>query len=212
MDEDWRVLVTFRDESHVIRILEALHHRHLRDEVRARLGEGIVVTSSARHIFLYTDTIDTAKEASQIVRDVLAEHDLPADLSLERWHPLEQMWDGSTGGMRHDTAVERKAKHEYDQRRQRQRSVETGVPEWTVRAELSSHHDAVQLTERLTADGESVIRRWKYLLVGATCEDDANALATKICGYAPDASVRTERTARNLAWVSMSGLQQPGPQ
>jgi hypothetical protein len=189
--------------------MEALRHRHLSDEVRDRLGEQTVVSSSGRHMFLYTDTINTAKEASQVVRDVLAEHDLPADLSIERWHPLEQVWDGSPGGMRHDTAGERNAKHEYDQHQQRRRSAESGLAEWMVRAELSSHRDAVDLAKRLTADGDSVVRRWKYLLVGATCQDDADALARKISACAPaDTSVQTERAgndgSRSLAFASMA--------
>lgn len=211
MDEDWRVLVTFRNGSHGARVLEALRHRRLSDEVRARLGERIAVSSSGRHMFLYADTINTAKEARQVVSDVLAEHGLSADLSIARWHPLEQVWDDSPGGMQHDTAAEWTAKHEYDQHQERQRSVESGLPEWTVRAELPSHHDAVELAKRLTAEGDSVVRRWKYLLVGAACEDDANVLARKICEYAPaDTSVETEKTPRNLVWVALSGAPPPG--
>lgn len=53
MDEDWRVTATFTSEPHVARMLEALRHRRLADEVRHRLGGQIVVSSSGRHMFLY---------------------------------------------------------------------------------------------------------------------------------------------------------------
>lgn len=187
MDDDWRVVVTFPNEGHVTRMLEALHHRHrqLSDEVRSRLSDGIVVSSSGRYMFLYADTIDKAEEAGQVARDVLAEHDLHADLRVEHWHPMEEVWDSSPEGMRHDAAKERKAKHEIQQYEQRLRSLETGRPAWLVRVNLPSHHDAVELAKRLTDEGDSVVRRWKFLLVGALSENDANALVDKIRGYVP---------------------------
>ncbi len=53
-------------------------------------------------------------------------------------------------------------------------------PEFEVRAELNSRHDAVTLTERLRDEGLLPVRRWRYLLVGATDEDSATELAAHI--------------------------------
>lgn len=199
MDDDWRVLLTFHNEGHAARMLEVLHHRRLSAEVRSRLGEGVVVSSSGRYMFLYADAIDTAKEAGQVARDVLAEHDLHADLRVEHWHPMEEVWDSSPEGMRHDAAKERKAKHENQQYEQRLRSLDTGVPAWLVRVNLPSHHDAVELAKRLMDEGDSVVRRWKFLLVGAPSEDDANALAHKIRGYVPpETPVHIEEGFRDM--------------
>jgi hypothetical protein len=46
-----------------------------------------------------------------------------------------------------------------------------------VRVQLPSRHAAVELAERLQAEGRSVIRRWTLLVLGANDEDDAIALA-----------------------------------
>lgn len=50
---------------------------------------------------------------------------------------------------------------------------------------LPSRHDAVHFSEQLNTEGLPAVRRWKYLLVGATDEDSAKALAERIRGEAP---------------------------
>jgi hypothetical protein len=57
-----------------------------------------------------------------------------------------------------------------------------------VRVELPSHHDAAALAERLEAEGRAVIRRWKFLVLGANDEDEANDLARVIKQEAPAAA------------------------
>ena len=70
-----------------------------------------------------------------------------------------------------------------------------GYPEFEVRVDLSSRHNAVRLSEQLQREGLPTVRRWKYLLVGATDEDSAKALATRIRGEAPtDSRVKVEGT------------------
>lgn len=214
MDDDWRVTATFPDEPHVARMVEARHHRLLSDEVRSRLGGRIKVSSSSRSMYLYAGSADAAEEAGKVVRDVLAQHNLAADLKLEHWHPLEQVWDDSPAGMRHDTAHERQLVHDYEQRQERQRSRDSRVPEWAVRVELPSHHDAVSLAKRLTADGDSVVRRWTLVLVGADCEDDANVLAQKVGEYAPPGTtIQTEGGAGGLRspWIGRVSFPPPPP-
>ena len=72
-----------------------------------------------------------------------------------------------------------------------EQSRATGRAAWQVRIELPSHREAVQLAGRLRAEGRPVIRRWKYLILGADNEDEAGALAEMIRQAAsPDPSVR----------------------
>jgi hypothetical protein len=207
--DDWRVTATFPDEPHVVRMVEARRLRRLSDEVRSRLDGRIRVSSSSRSMYLYADSADAAEAAEKVVRDVLAQHDLAADLKLERWHPLEQVWDATPAGMRHDTAHERQQVHDYEQWQERQRSRDTRLPEWVVRVELPSRHDAMSLAKRLAADGDPVVRRWKLVLVGADCEDDANALAQKIGKYAPSGTtIQTQGGAGGLrfSWLSQVSI------
>lgn len=67
---------------------------------------------------------------------------------------------------------------------------------WRVRVELPSHRQAVELARRLPAEGRSVIRRWKCLIIGAANQDEARALAEVIARKAPaGASVSAQANA-----------------
>ena len=97
-----------------------------------------------------------------------------------------------------DDEDEERALHEELQEQERQRSVATGLAAWQVRVDLSSHRRVVDLAERLTSEGWPVVRRRKFLVAGANCEDDADGLAQEIQGYAgTDAAVRVEKTIFN---------------
>ena len=52
----------------------------------------------------------------------------------------------------------------------------------TLRSRISNDIKVSQ-SPRSVFLGLSVARRWKYLIVGASCEDDAHALADQIRGY-----------------------------
>ena len=79
-----------------------------------------------------------------------------------------------------DTAEQRAAEHRRLMDAETQQSLAAGQAGWEVRVELPSHRQAVELAERLQAEGRPVIRRWKYLVLGANNEDDASALAEAI--------------------------------
>ena len=78
---------------------------------------------------------------------------------------------------------------------ERKQTEERGYPEFEVRANLPSRHDALHFAERLHSEGLPTVHRWKYLLVGATDEDNAKALAERIESEAPAGSqVKVEGT------------------
>jgi hypothetical protein len=110
---------------------------------------------------------------------VLARHQLSAEFTLDRWHPLEEEWEDVSVPMP-DTAEQRAAEHRRLVDAETQESLAAGQAGWEVRVDLPSHRQAVELAERLQAEGRSVIRRWKYLVLGANNEDDASALAKAI--------------------------------
>jgi hypothetical protein len=137
---------------------------------------------------------------------VLDEHQLAAaGFTLDRWHPEEQDWEDAAvplPGSDQERAVEHQRLMDY----QAQQSVAAGQAGWQVRAELPSHRQAVELAQRLRAEGRPVIRRWKYLILGAANEDEASALAEAIALQAPaDASVRTQADP-----FVHGGISQPG--
>jgi hypothetical protein len=189
--DDWRVTVAFRDEADVEQAVQSVREHEVEDDVRSRLGHRIVMSVDGPTAFLYAGTEDTAREAERVVREVLAQHQLSAELTLDRWHPLEEEWEDVSVPMP-DTAERRAAEHRRLVDTETQDSLAAGQAGWEVRVELPSHHQAVELAERLQAEGRPVIRRWKYLVLGANNEDDASALAEAIGQEIPaKASVHT---------------------
>jgi len=68
-----------------------------------------------------------------------------------------------------------------------------------VRIELASHSDAEKLADRLEGD-YSVLRRWKYLLVGAESEDQANELAASLREQLPEGATLHVEPSGALVW------------
>ena len=190
--DDWRVTVAFRDEADVEQAVRSVREHEVEDDVRSRLGHRIVMSVDGPTVFLYAGTEDAAREADRVVREVLAQHQLSAELALDRWHPLEEEWEDVSVPMP-DTAEQRAAEHQRLVDTETHDSLAAGQAGWEVRVDLPSHRQAVELAERLQGEGRPVIRRWKYLVVGANNEDDASALAEAIEQEIPaKASVHTQ--------------------
>jgi hypothetical protein len=224
--EDWRITVDIQDalgaDGTAGRALSAtsrtMHALDVAREMRNRYGgasvEPDVPDRSGLHFRLfvrlgawlgmlgssvrvYIGTHDEAETAAQIAREAAGQRGLAADVSIERWHPLEDRWEDAAATSRHDLAEEERISaererisHDQQQQEERRRSAETGVAQWQVRVELRTHRDTVALAERLSAGGHSIARGWKFLVAGADAEDDAHRLAETIRMYAPaDAKV-----------------------
>ncbi len=204
MDEAWLVEIAVDDQSGARR----KSYREAVDDLRGQLGDHVRVTSSGSQIFLYATTASAAREAERVAQQVLVRHNVTAEFQLERWDPVDEEWRDAEAGPPDAAAEpagaaaepaggedEERAVHEELQERERQRSAATGLAAWQVRVDLSSHHDVIALADRLTSGGWPVVRRRKYLVAGADCEDDADRLAREIQGYvAADAAVRVEKT------------------
>jgi hypothetical protein len=206
MDEGWRAKVSVYDQpgtrgNSLSRSL---------DNLRSQLGDHIRVTSRKTSIYLYAATATAAREAGRVAQQVLAQGNVVADFHLEHWDPLEEEWrdeaaepsgavNGPIGAAEPaDDEDEERAVHEELQERERQRSVATGVAAWQVRVGLSSHRRVVDLAERLTSEGWPVVRRRRFLVAGANCQDDADSLALEIQGYVgAEAVIRVEKSVFN---------------
>lgn len=190
-DDDWRVTVTLHDEGSLQRALQAVREREIERDVRERLGRRVAVSADGPHIFLYAGTEGAAREAEWVVRDVLAAHQLAAGFALDRWHPIEQEWEDASAPLP-QTPQEREAERERRVADETQETEETGQADWEVRAELPSRREAAELAGRLEAEGYPVVRRWKYVVIGARNEDEARQLAEVVKREAPaEASVHS---------------------
>lgn len=54
-----------------------------------------------------------------------------------------------------------------------------------MRIELESHHDAVELADRLKAEGLEPVRRWSYVVIGTSNDDEARELAARLRAELP---------------------------
>lgn len=191
-DDDWRVTVTLHDEAHVGRVLESVREHEVEDDVRRQLGHRVAVSAEGPSIFLYAGTEDAAREADRVVRRLTAQRGVAADFAIDRWHPLEEEWENADVAMP-QTDEQRAAEHQRLEQDETRESLASGYAQWEVRIELPSRHAAVELAERLRAEGHSVVRRWTLVVLGANDSDDAAALASQIKKEAPaDAEVQVQ--------------------
>ena len=200
-DDDWRVTVTLHDEAHVGRALQSLREHEVSDDVRRRLGHRVAVSTDGPRVFLYTHTEDAAREADRVVREVLTQRGLGADFALDRWHPAEEEWQDADVPLP-QSDEQRAAEHQRLEAEETQESLATGHAQFEVRVELPSHRAAVALADRLQAEGRPVIRRWKFLVLGANDSDDARDLAQVIKQEAPaGATVQVEEAGPLLPFA-----------
>jgi len=180
--EEWRVEANLDDERHGYPLSERLRAHDLDDEARERLGGRVVVTRDGPHLYLYAASEDGAREAERVIRALLDEEDLTADVTVTRWDPAAEEWVPASEPSGERRAPARAPDHD-----------------WFVLASPPEHHDVAALAEQLTADGHPVERRWRYLVIGAASEEGANAIAERVRSeLGPDARVEV-RAAVDVA-------------
>jgi hypothetical protein len=190
---DWRVTVGLHQSGRAGHAAASLSNHTVEREVHKRLGGRVIVgTDGHNDLYLYTHTRDAAAAARQSVSELLAGQGIQADYTIERWHPVAEQWDPADEPLP-DTAAEIAAERSSLDAEETAESLESGVALFEVRVQVPRHHEAVALAERLAAENYSVVRRWRFLVVGANNADQAKEFAAKIRQEAPaDAVVTTE--------------------
>ena len=199
---DWRVTISLTGQAHVEQARQSISEQEVEQDVRQRLGRNIVVGAGDSEIFLYAGTELAATEAERTAREVLGQLGIQAEFALHRWHPIEEEWQSPDVAMP-QTEAERQAEHQRLEDAETADSVAAGSAGWQARVELESHRDAVALAHKLQGEGHPVVRRWKFLVAGASNEDDAQALAEHIRQEAPsDAQVSAEPAGVRLPFIA----------
>jgi hypothetical protein len=198
--DDWRLTATLTDEG-TRRLLEQLREHEADDAVRDRLGGAVAVSGEGNTVYAYADTADAMHEAEAVIRALLAEHDVEAEIRVDRWHELEQRWEDESVPLP-QTEAEREAELDLLEETEAAESERSGRALWEVRLELPSHGRTHELGDRLEQEGLNVIRRWTFLLVGADSQDDARELAERLSSEAPDVAIQVEPSGEMVAEVS----------
>ena len=186
--DDWRVTISFPDRLQAERAKVLFPRHRVAEDARRRLGGSIAVGAGGSQVFLNTGTQAAAQQAETVAREVLARHHLRAEFAIHRWHPIEQSWEDPDVALPR-TGAERQAEHERLMAEETAESRALGKAQWQVRAELPAHNEAVALAAKLRAEERPVIRRWKFLVVPASNEDEARELAGQISREAPPDAV-----------------------
>jgi len=199
--DDWRVTISVSGQAQAGRAQRSFSLHEAEEDIRRQVGRTIAVGADERQIFLYAGTETAARDAERIARDVLAQHGMAAESALHRWHPIEEQWENPDVAMP-QTEAERQAEHQRLADTETAESLATGIAQWQVRVEFGSHRETVALARKLESEGRAVVRRWKFLIAGASNEDDARELAGQIRRDAPpDATVTAEQPG--VGWPFM---------
>ena len=190
---DWRVTVGLHESGRAGHAAASLSTHTVEREVHNRLGGRVVVgTDGGDELFLYTHTMDAAAAARQSVSELLGSHGIQADYTIERWHPVAEEWEPADTPLP-DTPGEVAAERHQLDAEETAESLDSGIALFEVRVQVPRHREAVALGDRLAAEHYSVVRRWRFLVVGANNADQAEEFAAKIRQEAPaDAVVTTE--------------------
>ena len=198
---DWRVTISLTDPAQLEQARQALSGHEVAEDARRRLGRSIAVGAGDSQIFLYAGTENAASDAERVARDLLAGRGIQAGFAVHRWHPIEEEWESPDVAMPR-TEAERGEEHQRLEDAETAESLASGTAQWEARVEFPSHHEAVALASKLRAEGRTVVRRWRFLVVGANNEDDARELAEQIRREAPaDATVRAEHSGVSLPFI-----------
>jgi hypothetical protein len=165
--DDWRIRVEVADKPDTL--LERLG-LDLDDEAR-ELAKGLeehrlAVTRDGDTVFVYTASGAQAEQARHVVDSVLRTEGLDARrIAVERWLADEERWDDEAETPDWEEEVARR-----------------GYAPWEVHVERDSHGEAERLADELEAEGYAVVRRWRYLIVGAGSREEAERLAHRLQG------------------------------
>jgi hypothetical protein len=186
MSDDWRIRVELPEEGHAESLLGRLgldlgsdEAKHLAKELE---GRRLAVSQDDNELFVYASSGAEAERARKIVEAELADEGIEARTSaVERWLADEERWTG-----------------EPPQETWEQEELDRGYAPWEVRVERETHAEADELADELEGEGYDVVRRWRYLIVGAASEEEARQLAERVHGEVePGGEVVWEVTPQN---------------
>jgi hypothetical protein len=199
MSDDWRLKVALVDDGAAKALTERLEAERLGEDLEASVGDRVVVSGEGADVFIYADTREQADAAADVIRGLATEHKWDVELELKRWHPTAEEWKDPDVPLPQSDA-ERAAEHAQLVAKEREEGAERGYAPYEVKVQCSHHRETVNLADQLRGEGLPVIRRWRYLIVGASDEDSANALAERLRAEAPSGATVTAEVSERAAW------------
>jgi len=193
VNDDWRIRIDL-EEEHAEGLLERLgldlgsEAHKLAEELE---GRRLVVSRDDDTIFVYAGSSAAAERARDIIEAELRETGAQGRVGpIEHWLADEDRWDDE-------------APQEFEAE---QEVLKEGLSPWEVRLEAGSPEEAETLAAKLAADGYSVVRRYRFVLVGADSEEEARELAKRLHGEAEASGELVYETLPQNPFVIFGGL------
>lgn len=206
MNDDWHLEVTPDEPAHGGLLVDRLEARDLEHDLSSAFHDRVIVSRNGDHVFLYAGSREQAEGARSLVLELAKQHGWNLGIDFKHWHPTAEEWEDPDKPLPTDDAA-RLAEHEEMIAAERRQVEETGHPEFEVRIDLPSRHDAHRFAEQLRSEGLPVVHRWRYILIGATDEDNTNDLAERIRTEAPPGS----KVAAEGTWQAAYAERPPNP-
>jgi hypothetical protein len=193
--DDWRITIELPDEEEgpVESLLERLHldlGSEARRLARELEGRRLAVTRDGNDLFVYAGSREEAEQALAVIETELREEGIEARTSrVEQWLHDEERWT--------DEPAEPTFEEEL---------LAEGYAPWEVRVECASRHEAVELADRLAAEGYGVVRLWSYVLAGTATEEEARQLAERLHGEVQPSDRLVWETLPQNPFVVFGGL------
>jgi hypothetical protein len=206
MNDEWRLQIDLHDSRHGDELIERMQATELEHDLSTAFADKVIVSRNDDRIFLYAGLKEQIESARELLLALAAKHGWAFDLDLRRWHPIAEDWEDPDKPLPGAGSAET-AEREAFMRAEDREAEERGYPQFEVRVDLGSRHEAARFAEQLQGEGLPTVHRWRYLLVGASDEDLAKALAERIRSEAPaDSKVAVEGT-----WKAAYAERGPSP-
>jgi hypothetical protein len=184
-DDEWRVEIDLDDEEHGFTFAERIRGVDLDEEARKRLGGTVTVTREGPRMFLYATSEGAAREAERVTRELLEAEDVSGTVRVTRWHPDAEEWLDASVPLP-QTEEQREAERRRHEAAEVAEAAEEGEWDYEVHVDPPGRREAVELEEKLNAEGLAVSRRWKHLSIGAPTDEQAEEIAAKVRTMAPE--------------------------
>jgi hypothetical protein len=187
MNDDWRIRATFTSDSRAAELGDLLGKGEVDHDLATAPGDRVVVSVDDDELYLYASTREQAEGGAEAIKKLAADRGWQVTVELRHWHPVAEEWEDPEAPLP-STDDDKAREHAELIAHERVESARYGFSEFEVRVTCASHHDTVELSHRLSAEGIPYVRRWRYLLIGATDEESAAALAERLSAEVPAGS------------------------
>jgi hypothetical protein len=184
-DDEFRVEVDLDDEDHGFTLSERIRALDLDEEAEKRLGGNVTVTRDGPHLFLYATNEEAVREAERVARELIEAEDVSGTVRVTRWHPDAEEWLDASVPLP-QTEEQREAERRRHEAAEVAEAAEEGAWDYEVHVDPPSHRQAVELEEKLNAEGLPVRRRWKHVRIGAPTDEQAEEIAARARTMAPE--------------------------